>query len=56
MKELEARENKLMNVLKSKAQLEILAVEDLKKVVSGELFNGVLKPGSVVNQPAKRWR
>jgi hypothetical protein len=56
IQELEVREGKLMNDLRSKAQLEVLAIEDLKKIVSAELCNGMTKPDGEANHPAKRWR
>ena len=56
VRRLEARENKLITALQAKAQLEILAVEDLKKVVNGQLLGGIIRPISAMSQPKSRWR
>ena len=42
IRDLEAKENELINVLKDTNNLELLAMEDLKKILSGEQFNGLL--------------
>ena len=53
IRELEAKENELINALKNTNQLEMLAMEDLKKILNGEQFNGVLDSSITMNTSIK---
>ncbi len=49
IRDLEAKENELINALKNTNNLEMLAMEDLKKILNGEQFNGLLDTSAVMN-------
>ena len=49
IRDLEAKESELINALKNTNNLEMLAMEDLKKILNGEQFNGLLENSAVMN-------
>ncbi len=53
IKDLESKENELINALKNTNQLEMLAMEDLKKILNGEQFNGLLENSFTMNASVK---
>jgi hypothetical protein len=49
IRDLEAKESELINALKNTNNLEMMAMEDLKKILNGEQFNGLLDNSAVMN-------
>jgi hypothetical protein len=50
---LEAKESELINALKDTNQLELLAMEDLKKILNGEQLNLILDNHPIMNTSIK---
>lgn len=49
IKDLEDKEKELINALRDTNQLELLAMEDLKKVLNGDQVNALFESSSVLS-------